>query len=304
MLLWRGKHRFAWLEAAFFQGIPQHVIGKQYYVSANDGVDAGSRDYTNPNYPAATIQAAITRSNATIDWGATPKKYNVIWVEPGVYAENLTPAYYCWIVGLGIRGTDTAAEIHPATGSVFTGTFLGTILASLRMEVDEASKPILDLGICNNSRIVGSEFAIGAAVASVAAIDTENCTHLVVEDCDFTSGMTNNMAYCAYHRGGADKFAHNVRYLNNRMFAATCGIYVASNCTASQMIAQKNTIIVDGAGIGIDGYGGGGDTGGAMLAIENDIIVAGAGDAIHGLAAGKKLRNHTLVNGSYALETA
>ena len=163
---------------------------------------------------------------------------------------------------------------------------------------------MLDLGICNNSAIIACEFALGANVSGVVAIDTETCTHLVVLDCDFTSGMLQNMAYCAYHRGGADKFAHNVRYIGNRMYALTGGIYVASNCTASQMLVQRNFIHVDGTGKGIDGYGGGADTGGQLEAVENDIIIVGAGDAIHGLAAGKKLRNHTLVNGTYALETA
>jgi hypothetical protein len=304
-MFWRGKHTFSHLEASFIQGLPQHVVGNQYYVSANDGVDSSSRPYTNPDYPAATIQAAITRSNATIDWSATPKKYNIIWVEPGVYAENLTPAYYCWIIGLGIRGTDTMAEVRPASGSELTGTFLGTVLSNLRFEHLEASKPVFDLGICNNSKLLSCQFALGADVDGVAAIDTENCTHLWVEDCDVESGMGDHtFDYFIYHRGGADKYAHNCRYLRNRAFVETCGIYVASNCTPSQSIAEDNDIIVSGTGTGIDGNGGGADSGSPLVAIKNRIIVAGAGDAIHGLDAGNMLHNETNVDGTFAYETA
>jgi len=271
--------------------------GTVYYVDAENGDD--DNDGLSWDNALATIQEAIDKSNATIDWDATPKAYNEIWVAPGVYAENLTPAFYCIIRGMGMRGTDTAAEIHPATGSCFTGTFLGSGLSNLRLEVDEASKPILDLDIANNSRIQSCEFGIGASVAGVAAIDTENATHLVIMDCDFTSGMNQNMAYVGYHRGGDDKYAHNVQYIGNRMWVKTAGIYVAADCTASQMLIQRNFIFVSGTGTGIH------DLNGNSMVVDNDIIVEGAGDAInHAGGAGYTLRNHTLVNGTYALETA
>lgn len=273
--------------------------GNIYYVDGDDGDD----DYDGLSWSTAveTIQAAIDLSNATIDWSATPKHYNVILVKPGVYAEELTPAYYCVIIGMGVRGTDTAAEIHPATGSCITGTFLGTVLFNLRLEVNEASHPILDIGICNNSRIENCEFALGANVAGVNAIDTDNCTHLVVKNCDFTSGQLQNLAYGAYHRGGADKFAHNVRYINNRIWAATGGIYIADTCVASGALIQRNMIHVDGTGTGVydAGYG-------YSLVVDNDIVVDGAGDALNhaGGTGGDLLNNRTMVNGSYALEPA
>jgi len=298
---YRGRHVFDQIGAGLIEGLPQYITGIQYFVSANRGND--NNVGTSPNKPVATIQAAITLSNATIDWSATPKRYNVIWVEPGVYAENLTPAYYCHIVGLGIRGTDTMAEVHVEEDSVFTGTFLGTGLHNLWLEGEEASKPILDLGICNNSIIRGCVFALGANVAGVVGIDTENCTHLTVEDCDFESGQLQNLAYAIYNRGGSDKFAHNVRYKKNRMFVKNGGIYIATNCTASGAIAEENDIMVDTTGIGIDGDGGGSGEG-ALVAIKNRIIVAGAGDAIHGVSAGNMLHNENNVNGSFAYETA
>lgn len=302
MIRYRGHHHFEKLSADIIEGIPKQVIGKQYFVDPYTGNDNSSGLSFDKAFK--TLQKAITVSNALIDWSYTPPRYNIIWVCPGVYAENLTPPYYAFVLGLGIRGTDTMAEIRAASGSEFTGTFLGTILKNLRFEHLQASVPILDLGICNNSHIEQCEFTLGADVGGVAGIDTENCTHLTVVDCDFESGQLNTLAYAAYHRGGGDKYAHNVRYIGNRMFVQTCGIWTQSTCTASQALAQKNVIHCTGTGKGIDGMGGGADTGGALLAVENDIIIDGAGDAIHGLAAGKKMRNHTLVNGSYALETA
>jgi len=271
--------------------------GQHYFVGgsyASDGNDGKSW-----NQAFATIQAAITASNATINWSATPKFYNTIFVKPAVYAENLTPCYYCHIVGLGVRGTDTAVEIHPATGSAITGTFLGTGLFNLRLEGNSASTPILDLGICNNSYIRDCEFALGANVAGVAAIDTDNCTHLVVENCDFTSGQLQNLAYAAYHRGGADKYAHNVRYLNNRIWAKTAGIWIQDTCTASQCLIQGNQIWIDAGGKGID------DNNGVSLVIGNWITGGAGADAIeHAGGAGFTTGNWVNIAGTAAFETA
>lgn len=297
---WRGRHVFDSISAGIIEGLPQSITGVQYFVDNISGNDSNAG--TSPDKPLLTIQAAIDLSNATINWSYTPKKYNIIWVAPGVYAENLTPAYYCHIVGTGIRGTDTMAEIHPATGSAMTGTLLGSGFHNLWFEGMIASTPIFNIGICNNSEIKKCVFALGANVAGVAAIDTDNCTHLVVEETDFESGQLQNLAYAIYHRGGADKFAHNCRYRRNNIFAATAGIWIQSTCTATQAIAEENNIMVDGTGIGIDGSNGGGT--GSLVAIKNRIIVAGAGDAIAGVSAGNMLHNETNVDGVFAYETA
>ena len=303
----RGRHVFDSIAAKHFEGLPQYILGTEFFVSKNDGGSTNSG--TSPNAPVDTVQAAIDKANALVDWSKTPMKRQVIWVEPGVYPENLTPAYYADIVGLGIRGTDQMAEVHPTTGSVMTGTLLGAAFRNMWFEVDEQDAEIFDIGICNNSEFSGCTFALGANVTGVVAIDTENCTHLVIDDCDFESGQLQDMAYAIYHRGGADKFAHNCRYRRNRIFAKTMGIYIDQLCTASKTIIggpgeDGNIIHVAGTGTGIDGYGGGADSGGQAIAVNNHIIIVGAGDAIHGLAAGKKLMNRTLVNGAYALETA
>ena len=264
-----------------------------WYVDGQNG--SATNDGKDMDNPLLTTQAAIDLNNATIDWAKTPKRYNAILVAPAVYAENLTPPYYCHIIGMGVRGTDTQAEIHPATGSGFTGTFLGTCLHNIRLEVDEGSKPILDLGICNNSLIEDCTFTIGADVAGVDAIDTENCTHLTVRRCNFESGMaTHGIKHCLYFRGGADKYAHNVRILGNVMHCQTAGVYIASNCVATQCTIAHNFIM--GPTKGID------DNNGASWCIGNWIS---ATDAIeHANSATRCIGNHVINDGTGAVEAS
>jgi len=79
-----------------------------------------------------TLQEAITASNADIDWAADNWLVNnYIYVAPGVYAEELTPAYSCTIIGMGVLGTDTCAEVHPTSGSALTGTLLGAHIINM-----------------------------------------------------------------------------------------------------------------------------------------------------------------------------
>lgn len=297
----QGRHVFDSIAVrGIIEGLPKYILGTQYFVSANDGKDYNAG--TSPNKPVATIQAAIDLANSLIDWSATPMKRSVIWVEPGVYAENLTPVYYCDIVGLGIRGTDQMAEIHPTTGDCMAGTLLGTGLHNLWFEVDAQDAECLDIGICNNSVIKGCTFTKGANVTGVNAISTENCTHLTFVGNWIGSGQLTDLAYGIYAAGGSNKFFHQCDIRDNVIQVATCGIYIASNCRATETVIRKNFIHAPGTNYGIrvlDAI-----TPGAFV-VENDIIIDGAGDAIeHSGGAGYTLYNKTLVNGSYAQETA
>ena len=303
---WRGRHYFDRIGAGLIEGLPQYLVGTQYFVSDNDGND--NNVGTSPDKPLKTLAKARTLSNAHVTWDKDSYKINVIWVEPGVYDEYFAGGfYYAVVVGLGIRGTDTQAEIHPSTvGGVFrsNATLLGSGFINLRFECDIQDAPIFDLGVCNSSFVKSCEFALGAGVTGVWGIDIENSTHFTVEDCDFDSGQANALAGAIWNRGGANKYAHQARYINNRIWAASVGFRMANDCVASGALAERNKIYVEGTGIGIDGFYGGADTGSQLLAVKNQIIVAGAGDAIHGLAAGNKMHNETNVNGSFAYETA
>lgn len=300
---YRGTHVFDRLQAAFIDGLPMCIVGNQYYVSVNNGNDANPG--TSPDKPVATIARARTLSNATIDWGKYQKKYNVIWIEPGTYDEYFAGGFYCaFVIGMGDRHN---VMIRPAdTGGVFRtdATLIDEAFINLHFQSLIQDVPILDCGIVNYTKFLGCKFSIGAAVTGVKAIDTVNSDSLWVEDCDFVSGQTEEIDCAIYNRGGANKYAHLARYLNNRIFTKSYGIYLAGDCTSSGALAKGNMIRVQGTGVGIEHNAGGADTGGQLLAVENDIIVEGAGTAIHGLAAGKKLYNKTLVNGTFAYVTA
>ena len=299
----RGRHFFDSLAAGHIDGVPQNLLGNQYYVSTNDGKDTNVG--TNPDKPVATITRARVLSNATVDWTKYPKKYNVIWVEPGTYDEYFEGGFYCaFVVGMGNRHNTL---IRPSEdGGVFrsNATLIDEAFINLHFQSLIQDVPIMDLGIVNFTEFLGCKFSIGASVTGVKAIDTENSDGLTVEDSDFLSGQLEKLDYAIYNRGGGDKYAFEARYMRNRISAKTGGIYIAANCTASEAIAEENDIEVDGTGIGIDGRGGGPDSGSYLKAIKNRIIIAGAGDAIHGLDAGKMLHNETNVNGVFAYETA
>lgn len=296
---WRGRHVFDFLKAGIIEGVAQNMIGDQYYVSTNRGSDGNVG--TSPDKPVKTIARGRALSNAHVDWLHDAYKYNVIWIEPGIYDEYFEGGfYYAFVVGLGGRH-DTL--IRPsADGGVFrsNATLINEKFINLHFQSLIQDVPIMDLGTVNYTDFLGCKFSIGAAVTGVKALDIANSGDLAVEDCDFISGETEDLDYDIYIRG----WAHNARLMRNRMFAESGGIYVASAGVASKAIAEENDIEVNGTGIGIDGRGGGPDTGSELLAIKNRIIIKGAGDAIHGLADGKMLRNETLVNGNFAYEKA
>jgi len=215
--------------------------GINYYVDQNNANANDNNDGTDLEAPLVTIQQAITLSNATIDWAATPKIYNTIWVAPGVYTENLTPAYYCSIIGTGQLGTDTATEVHPAAGSALTGTGLGLILRNLRFEV-ETAVPVLDFDICNNSAVLGCELVRGIAGLATMAIQTDNATHFQIINNRVISGVANFPTGFQF-LGGANKYLHASLIMYNWIFAATTGIDIPANCTASGTIIQHNAVV-------------------------------------------------------------
>jgi len=279
--------------------------GTVFWVDSENGSD--ENEGVNPDSAKATIQAAITASNALVDWSPNSDVFNYIMVMPGnPYAENLTPAYWAYIVGLGMRGTDTAAEIHPTTGNALAGTLLGSGLINLHFEVDAQDAICINGGIVNNSWIEHCLFTIGASVTGCKGIVSTNCSHLTVRKCDFESGQaSNDLAYPIYANEG---YFHSCRIEKNNIFAQTAGVYLGQNVTPSKTIFKKNVIRVKTTGKGIDVNGGGADSPSDMshdvLAVKNYIIIYGAGDALHGFSANQMLHNETNVNGSFAYETA
>jgi len=234
-----------------------------------------------------TIQSAITRSNAIINWadafgGLMPFTY--ILVGPGVYAENLTPAYFAKIIGLGQLGTDTGTEIHPTSGSALTGTGFGLYLVNLWFEA-ETAVPVIDFGICNNTVIENCAIMMGIAGLATMGIQTDNASHLQVRNCLFGSGVAN-LPIGLQHLGGANKFLHQSLIENNRIFAATTGIDIPANCTASGTVIKSNAIVGRPA-TGIS------DLNGGTYCIDN-WVTASADGINHANLATNCIANHVI----------
>jgi len=217
-------------------------LGIDYYVDGSGNNDDADDDNpgTEPELPFLTLQAAIAASNATIDWAHTPKNYNRIWVTPAVYAEALTPAYYCEIIGMGTHGTDTMAEVHPAAGSALSGTALGLILNNMRFE-SETAVPVIDFGIANNSMLIDCEIVRGIAGLATMALQTDTATHLRLIRNRILSGVANFPIGFQF-LGGADKYLHASLIFGNWIWAATTGIDIAASCTASGTVIENNKI--------------------------------------------------------------
>lgn len=294
-ILRKGHSKLGDLENGHMAGtIPAGVDDDNiYYVDSNNGNDGNSGTSWGEAY--ATIDQAVDTWNATIDWGATPMRYGCIFIAPGVYAEAPSIPYYCYMIGTGIRGTDTSVEVHPTTGSCFTGTMLGTVFYNIRFETNEAVD-CLNIGICNNSEVAYCTFTNGAAVAATA-LSTENCTHLNFHDNSIESGQTTGMNHGLYFGGGANKYAHNVRIHDNVFTCTTSAVWVQDTCTASEAWIYNNYIYCSsGTSKGID------DNGGVTNVMGNFIS---AKDAIeHANSATRCVGNHVSNDGTGAMETS
>ena len=244
-----------------------------------------------------TVQAAISKNNLTIDWSYTPKHYNMIFIKPGVYAENLTPPYYCHMVGAGILGTDTAAEIHPASGAALAGTFLGLGLHNLRFET-ETAVPVLDVGIANNSIIQDCEIVRGVAGLATVGLDMQNATHMRILANRFISGVADfpigiNVNHTPL--ATADKFFHACLVEGNDIFAATAGIFIDADNVATLALIKENVIARPVKGID--------DNNGNSYCVGN--WISASSDAIeHAASSSRCIGNSVINNVTGAKETS
>jgi len=268
-----------------------------YHVDRTNPRANDSNDGTDPKEPKLTIQSAITAHNARINWGDAfggLLPHSTILVGPGVYAENLTPAYYCRIIGLGILGTDSATEIHPATGSALAGTGLSLYLSNLWFEA-ETAVPVIDFGVCNNVVIEDCAVMMGIAGLATMGIQTDNASHSQFRRILFGSGVAN-LPIGMQHLGGANKFLHQCLIEDNRIFAATTGIDIPANCTASGSVIKSNVIV----GRPVTGIS---DLNGGTYCIDN--WVTASVDAInHANLATNCIANHVLDAAVGAVEAA
>jgi len=274
-----------------FRQAPQGLV---YYVDGSHPDASDNNDGTDPNQPKETIQSAITASNATITWANTPpyEGQNWIIVAPGVYAENLTPTYYCKIIGQGqANGGDVCVNVEPTTGSPLAGTGLGLHLYNIRFTANTAV-PVLDFGVCNSCIIENCMIVDGNPGLATVLIDMTAAGGTKIIGCNLTYTAsappigirsTGNFFDCAV--------------IGCKIAAATTGIDLSTGGLFGNSILAHN-YIYDGTGAllttGIDD-----STTGDTLCVDNWVTAV---DAISHANASLTIANHVINAGVGAVE--
>jgi len=274
---------------------PQGVV---YYVDGSHPDADDNADGTDPDSPLETIQEAIDKSNATIDWTATPpyKGMNWIIVSPGEYAENLTPPYYCRIVGLGLatgNTTDVCVDVHPASGSPLAGTGLGAHWYNIRFTCDTAV-PVIDMGVMNSCIFQDCAITDGNPGLATVGIDTTDANSSWIIGCLF-KGNTNPLTIGIRSTGNF----YSCRVIDCEICAVTTGIDLSGAALCGNAVARGNLIWGGGGvllGTGIDD-----SVVGDLLCVHNWIT---ATDAINHADAAMTIDNHVQNAGVGAIETA
>ena len=272
--------------------------GLVYYVDPSHGDASDNNDGTDPNQPKSTIQSAIDASNATIDWTATPPYTGMNWIiiAPGSYAENLTPPYYCRMIGRGMatgNTTDICVDIHPAAGSPLAGTGLGLHCYNIRFTCDTAV-PVIDFGVMNSCIFERCAITDGNPGLATVGIDTTDANSSWIIQSLF-KGNTNPLTIGIRSTGDF----YSCRVIGNEICAVTTGIDLSGAALCGNAVAYGNLI-----------WGGGGvllATGildnvvGDLLCVNNFIT---ATDAINHLDPAMTIANHVIDAGVGAVELA
>lgn len=265
-----------------------------YYVDKNHpSAFDGTNDGMDPEAPFLTIQAAIDASNALIDWGDTPSEFNTIWIAPGQYAENLTPPYYCRMIGTGLAaGGDVCVHVVPAAGSALAGTGLGLHLYNIRFDALTAV-PVLDFGVMNSCIVDSCMIVDGNPGLATVGIDTTDAGGSKIVNCNFAYA-TNPLTIGI--RSTGDFFDCLIQ--NCLIKAVTTGIDLSGAGLCGGSVAAHNMIWGGGTvllGTGID------DSAVGDLLCANNWITAT--DAISHADAAMTIDNHVMNAGAGAIET-
>jgi len=276
-----------------FRTAPQGLV---YYVDASHPDASDNNDGTDPNQPKATIQSAITASNATITWANTPpyEGQNWIIIAPGVYAENLTPAYYCKMVGLGnCNGGDVCVNVEPTTGSCIAGTGLGLHLYNIRFTCNSAA-PVLDFGVFNSCIVENCMIVDGNPGLATVGIDMTGAGGSKILGCNITH--TANPITIGIRSTGN---FFDCQIVGCKIAAVTTGIDLSAGGLFGNSLIAHN-YIYDGTG-GLLATGIDDSTTGDTLVVGNWITAV---DAINHANATLTIDNHVQNAGVGAIETA
>jgi hypothetical protein len=197
------------------------------------------------------------------------------------------------VIATGVLGTDGASEIHPTTGSALAGTQINARWCNIWFET-ESAHPVIDFNVCNNVIVEHCFIARGIAGLATIGIDFSNASHVQIENCVFGSGVAAIPTGINF-AGGANIYAHFCRIVDNYINAATTGINIPNNCTASGALIQRNVIARTATGIS--------DANGGSYCIDNWITATA--DAIsHAALATNCIANHVIDAAVGAVEAA
>lgn len=295
-----GQGSFPYREGIWgFRGTARYAhdggdTGVNYYVNGNHPNTSDNNDGTDPEAPFETIQAAITASNALIDWTATPPydDFNTIWVAPGTYAENLTPVYYARIIGTGLAtGGDVCVNVEPAAGSPLAGTGLAMYLYNIRFTANTAV-PVLDFGVCNSCVIDSCMVVDGNPGLATVLIDMTSAGGTKIVNCNLT--YTSSAPPIGIRSTGN---FFDCQISGCKIAAATTGIDLSTGGLFGNSIISHNYIYNGTTGTlatGIDD-----STTGHTLVVDNWITAV---DAISHANASMTIANHVINGGVGAVE--
>ena len=265
------------------QGLVYYVDGSHAW--ANDGNQG-----TDPSAPKATIQSAITASNATLNWALTPPYagINLIVISPGVYAENLTPPYYCNVLGLGhANGGDWCVNVEPAAGSALAGNGNYTHWKNIRFTTNTAV-PTMDLAVTNSMIVEDCMIVSGNGGVATTGIDMESASGIKI--------INNNFAHTATPFTNAGILCQgnffDCAVKGNRIRADTTGIDLSAGGLFGNSIIEHNHVYggADGINVGANGL---------VFVVDNFVMATNAAPAaiIHPAAGTYCIANHTISNG-------
>jgi len=274
-----------------FRMAPQGLV---YYVDPSHGDASDNNDGTDPNQPKSTIQSAITASNATINWANTPpyKGFNTIIISPGQYDENLTPPYYCKVIGLGLatgNTTDICVNVEPTAGSALAGTGLAAHFYNIRFTCNTAA-PVIDFGVMNSCVFENCAIVDGNPGLATVGIDCTDANSSVIVGCVITG---NSNPHTIGIRSTGDFYS--CRVLGCHINASTTGIHLSDGAgLCGNALIAHNYIHYPASGI-ICANGG-------AFVIDN--WIGASVDAISHTDANLTIANHIALAGAGAIELA
>ena len=226
-----------------------------YYVDGRYGSDNNSG--RSKDQPFATVAKSITVTNARIGWSNSPwANSDVIYIAPGVYAENITSLPHgCTVIGMGDAHDgdgENGVKIKPASGSpVDASSLVNAKIFNVAFESVDASV-VFDVAILNNVQLIHCVFK-GApeATTSVAGIYTNDSVNLTVLDCRI---MYVDCGIDFVYADANDSMTRALIQENFMTYMSEAGVRVGVNLVAPASMIVGNYICQGSASlaIGID----------------------------------------------------